>query len=112
MVKHQHSHPCRLVDYCVPVQGSLLVDARGSEEGVMVNASDGRLAQERAFYKTIPQCHSLLVPVTKSALKPTLYGLIHPSDPDALSPLWVFLEFNFGFEVLHKYLFRLSILSW
>lgn len=85
---------CELVDYCVPVQGSLLIDARGSEKGVMVNASGGRLAQEKSLLQnnaTVPQCHSLPVPITKSALKPTLYGLIHPSDPDALSPFWVFL---------------------
>lgn len=82
---------CKLVGYCILVQGSLLIDACGSEKGVMVNASGGRLAQEKSLLlnnATIPQCHSLPVPTTKSTLKPTFYSLIHPSEPDALSPCW------------------------
>lgn len=49
---------CELVDYCVLVQGSLLIDARGSGKGVMVNAIGGRLAQEKSLLQnnaTIPQ---------------------------------------------------------
>lgn len=93
---------CKLVDYCLPVQGSLLIDARGPEKGAVVNASGGRLAQDHLsskepFYKnnpTVPQCHSLPASTTKSPLKPTVYGPIHPPDPDALAPLWDFLWFN------------------
>lgn len=84
---------CELVVYCILVQGSLLIDARGSEKGAMVNASGGRLAQEKSLLQnnaTVPQCHSLPVPITKSTLKPTFYSLIHPSEPDALSLYWGF----------------------
>lgn len=45
---------CELVDYCVPVQGSLLSAACGSGQGVMVNASDGRLAQEKSLLLNNP----------------------------------------------------------
>lgn len=77
----------RKLVHCILVQGSLLSDVRGSERGEMVNASGGRLAQEKSLLwnnAQVPQCHSLPVPITKSALKPTFCSLIHPSDPDAL----------------------------
>lgn len=45
---------------------------------------------QRAFYKRTAQCHPLPLSVTKSTLKPTFHSLIHSSDPDALSPFWVF----------------------
>lgn len=88
----------KLVGYCLPVQGDLLTNTRELEKGAVVNTCSGRLAQ--ATYRpesflqsraSIPQCHSLPAPVTKSSLKLTLYALFHPFDPDALSPFWLFL---------------------
>lgn len=80
--------------YCLPVQGSLLADARGLEEGAMLNASAGSLARVKRFFffQTTTQSHDVIRrprPVTKSALKPTPRSLVHPTDPGALSVLWV-----------------------
>lgn len=88
---------CCKLNYCIPVQGSLLADTSGWERGAELNASAGRLAQDHLsskepFYEQTPQpnpqCPSLLR--TKGFLKPTLFSHVHPSDPSALYTLWVF----------------------
>lgn len=61
-------------------------------EGCGVNCEQWKagtrpLVIQRAFY-TGPQCWSPPVPGTKSSLKPTLCGLVHPSDRNTLPPFW------------------------
>lgn len=57
---------------------------------------------------TLPQCRSLPGPITKSAQNPTLYSLIHPSDPGALFSL-LGPEFNFSFQLSYKSKFTLVV---
>lgn len=90
----------KLVHHCILVQDSLLSNQCRSEMGVMVNASIGRIEQEKILSQnntTVPQCHSLPASITKGTLKQAFCSPIHPPDPDALCPFGSFLWFHSDF---------------